>query len=434
MLREFVAEGAGAWRAAIIVMMLAVLSGCVSFSQLQTPYEPLLRDQHYDAALKALESDYRGRNDRVLYALDKGALLSMKGDLKASNEVFEQAKRGMAKLEAISVSEQVSSTTVNDKMRRYGGAPFERLLVHVYKALNYLELGQLDEARVEVLQLDVLLKQLNDPPGSSFARYFSGVVFEAAEQWSDALIAYRKAYQAYLREQIPVPPSLQRDLLRLTRRQGLDDEYRGYVERFGREADDEIRRSDGEVILVLYSGLIPRKQEQAIMVQSPDSGRLIRVATPFYENRWPAVGEAQLVLAGLPYPADPVAALGQTAKRALEIETPAIIARAIARAAIKTAASRVAAQSDRNGELIGLLVNIVGVITEQADVRGWYTLPQAMMVAKVRLAPGEYPLSVRLVSAAGTTQRDFPPTQVEAGRTKIISLHWPVTGGVQWKR
>lgn len=415
-----------AWRGVAVLLAAMLLSGCVSFSQLHTPYESLLRKQDYDAALKALERDYIGWNSRALYYLDKGMLLRMKGDLIASNEAFEQAKRIMEELATVSVTEQVSATAVNDAMRRYAGAPYERLLAHVYKALNYLQLNDPDGARVEVLQLDVLLKALDNPSGSAMARYFSGLVFEADGQWSDALIAYRKAYEAYRRENQPVPPMLQDDLLRLTRRQGLHDEYRRFAESFGREAADEIRQGDGELVFVLHSGLIPRKQEQSIMVQNPTSGLMVRVSTPFYERRWPAVSGATLSVGAHRYPVEPVAELGQSAREALDRVLPGIVARAAARAAVKSATSRAVAQ--KNGELAGLVVNLMGVITEQADVRGWYTLPQVIMVAKVRMPPGEYPVSVQL---SGQPPREYPTVQVAPGKTRVISLHWPVIGAIQ---
>lgn len=415
------------------VTFLLSLSGCVSFSQLGSPFEPLLSEQRYDEALKALDRGHSFRREKVLYALDKGMLLRLKGDLAASNEALEQAKRGMEELDAVSVTEQFSAATVNDTLRKYAGASFERVLVHVYKALNYLELGRVDEARVEALQLDVLLKQLDNPPGSAFARYVSGLVFEVGHDWSDALIAYRKAFEAYQKIGEAIPEALKYDLLRLTRRQGLHDEYRRFAGQFGIELSDQDESAQGNVVLLLHSGLIPRKQEQAILVQSPSSGLMTRVATPFYETRWPAVSAARLRVGDKQITSTRAGDLGAMARRALEQDMPAIMARAVARVAAKGAVSRA---SGKNDEMVGLLVNIVGVITERADVRGWYTLPQAVLVARLRLPPGQYPVIAELLGGPGTVaaQRTFAPIQVTEEDTRVISLHWPITGGVDRRR
>jgi len=109
-------------------------------------------------------------------------------------------------------------------------------MVHVFAALNYLELGQPEAARVEVLQIDLLLRQLAERAPEPalgvdpFARYLSGMIFEALGEDSDALIAYRKALEAYRLQQpltgLAVPAALQADLLRLTRRLGLADEQK----------------------------------------------------------------------------------------------------------------------------------------------------------------------------------------------------------------
>lgn len=415
------------------VTLLLSLSGCVSFSQLGSPFEPLLSEQRYDDALKALDRGHVFQREKVLYALDKGMLLRMKGDLVASNTALEQAKRDMEALEAVSVTEQFGASTINDTMRKYAGASFERVLVPVYKALNYLELGRVDEARVEALQLDVLLKQLDNPPGTAFARYISGLVFEVGHDWSDALIAYRKAYEAYQKTGEAIPEALKHDLLRLTRRQGLHDEYRRFAGQFGIELSDQDESAQGNVVLLLHSGLIPRKQEQAILVQSPSSGLMTRVATPFYEARWPAVSAARLRVGEQQITSARVGDLGAMARRSLEQDMPAIMARAVARVAAKGAVSRA---SGKNDEVVGLLVNIIGVISEQADVRGWYTLPQAVLVARLRLPPGQYPVSAELLGQQGGVEarRAFPPINVVSGDTGVISLHWPITGGVDRRR
>jgi len=70
-------------------------------------------------------------------------VLRMKRDFAGSNEVLEAAKAEMDRLYAASVTENVLSVMVNDSTVSYSGDNYERVLLHLYMALNYLELGSL---------------------------------------------------------------------------------------------------------------------------------------------------------------------------------------------------------------------------------------------------------------------------------------------------
>jgi len=157
------------------------------------------------------------------------------------------------------------------------------VLVHLYMALNYLELGQRDEARVEALQVDIKLREIAEKfPESKFtedalSRYLTGMIYEELGEWSDAMIAYRKAYEAYQKYQsnfgVAIPSMLKLDLVRLAQRQGLGDELAQYRKEFGiapppkkkAVADDP----QGELVFILNNGLAPIKREKVIDTWAP---------------------------------------------------------------------------------------------------------------------------------------------------------------------
>lgn len=416
----------GGARTLVLAAALA-LGGCVSFSYMHDPVERALLTRTPQKALEALESRNLPGSDKVLYHLDKGMLLRMQGEFEASNKALETARRAMEKLEAVSVTEQAMAVTVNDSLRGYAGARFERALLHVWKALNYLELGRLDEARVEMLQLDVLMKEQGPEQELPFARYLAGLVFEARGEWSDALIAYRKAYEACRRHGMAVPAQLQDDLLRLTRRQGLDDEHRRFQDEFGlrdwRAREDGARQ--GELIVVLGNGLMPRKHEQAINAQDPGSGQLHRIATPFYETRTAAVQTMEVSAGGQTRRGELMDTLDRHARDDLAREMPKIVARALARVVVK---NRVADEARRKDAVVGLVVNVAGFITERADTRGWYTLPQQIMIARLPLPEGGHAVRVELREGSGrAVVQEYPAVSEVRGGMRFISLHWPAS-------
>lgn len=185
----------------LLALAVLLLGGCATYSDSFKPIEREIIAHRPAKALKHLEKQKLSGNDRLLHLLNKAMLLRMMEDYKGSNAHFEQAKKYIEQNTAISVTEQASSFLINDSTRAFIGAPFEQVMIHLYSALNYLQLNQIDSARVEALQVDVKLRQLSSEDKNAllnsdpFARYLSGIIYEDLHEWSDALIAYRKAYQ-----------------------------------------------------------------------------------------------------------------------------------------------------------------------------------------------------------------------------------------------
>jgi hypothetical protein len=263
----------------------------------------------------------------------------------------------MEELYGASLTEQTLSFVVNDATKSYVGEEYEQVLVHLYKALNYLQLHQLDEARVEALQVDIRLREIGEKfseaqyTEDAFARYLTGMIYEEREEWSDALIAYRKAYEAYQKSTrkyaVAVPPALQMDLLRLTQHQGLTAEFDKYKKEFriARWPSVAERREQGELVFILHNGLAPIKREHAVMVPDLRIGHIVRISLPYYESRGvtatgarvsarPAADPGQAEKASAPPPGagtELVEDIDAIARKSLDAKLPGITARALAR-------------------------------------------------------------------------------------------------------
>lgn len=413
--------------------VLAVMQGCATYSDGISRMETLIAAGQPAAALKSLDEQASSRQDEVLYLLNKAVLLHQAGDYPGSNAALEQAKPLMEKYAVLSVTEQAGALAVNDAVRAYGGANYERIYTHIFAALNYLALGQLGQARVEALQIDDALRQIPEgtPAPGGFARYLSGLIFESLGEWDDAMIAYRDAYEAYRAypaNAVPPPESLRRDLLRVAVRQNLSDEAARYREDFGvkeNERGDDLD-GKGEVVLILESGLAPLKRDVVTGVYAND-GRLVTVALPYYQSRTPTVTGATLSASGGPtVHGELVEDVQRMALAELEREMPAIVARAVGRAVVK---NKTIKQTERQGnDALGLLVNVAGLLTERADTRSWSTLPSRFYVARLPLAPGRYQLTLQLRDAAGVTvgTREYNDIVIDVGTKRFIVEHWVV--------
>lgn len=420
------------------IFLLALLtSACASSSSNLLALEQDLAADRPDQALRMLENDKRhwARRDEVLYWLNRAMLLRMNGNLRASNEAFARAQRRIDELYGVSVSEQAGSWIINDATRQYIGEEFEQMLLHVYMALNYLELNRPDEARVEALQIDLKLRELGKKIDKqkyiedAFGRYLSGLIYEQHGEWSDAMIEYRRAYEAYRLYQsqygVAVPRMLQRDLVRLADKLGLQDELERYRREFTIDhwQTVEQRQSQGELVFTLHNGLAPVKREESVILPVPTTYTLVRISLPYYQSRSAPARGARLQIGGNTVPLELVEDVDAMAHKTLEIKLPLIQARALTRAGVKAIVAEGLKRDDK--WLLGMLAEIGGLISERADTRSWLTLPHDILLARVVLPPGKYNLKLELLDRyqAVIIEQEIPAVTVEQGRMTFVSRH-----------
>ncbi len=418
----------------ILGLQLLTLVGCASYSSQFAPIATDLAAGQVDQALELLDQENPPSRNQLLWLMNRGMLLRMEGDFTTSNQEFSAAKQLVEKLDALSLREQTTSLVINDTTKSYGGEPYEQVMLNVYSALNYLDLGEPDDARVEVLQADLRLEELADKEIGAlsetdpFTRYLSGIIYEQGGEYSDAMIAYRRAYQAYQEHSeyypLRVPDQLKIDLLRSSERIGLKDENRQYQEQFGISSwqTAESLQQQGELIFLFHNGLAPIKVERSGMFPVIGEGYLVSIAFPQYLRRQPGYSSARLLINGQEIETVLVENIEELAIAELAKNMPVIIARTVARAAIKYTASH---EVGKQNDLAGLLVNIAGALTERADTRSWQSLPADIQLARVPLAPGQYDLEVELLDMSGqVAQRlKYPGVTLRAGKKTFLSCH-----------
>ena len=235
---------AAAWvLSACLILVLCCLGGCATYSAKFVDLRPALIEQDYDTALTTIEEKC-GSKDRLLYFLERGLVLHFADRWVESNEAFAAAERTAEDLYTKSVSEGVFSLFSNDNAISYRARPFEMAQVPYYKALNYLYLGQREEALVEARRASLLLSKYIDATldglreedrddlamtrNNAFLLYFSGMLYDREGDVNDAFIAYRNAAVAYQQNSglldLEIPPSLALDLERVGRYLGFDEE------------------------------------------------------------------------------------------------------------------------------------------------------------------------------------------------------------------
>lgn len=418
--------GLGAGRLWLAVLVL-LATGCEHFAVKNAEVYQALKYGDPEAALQSLETNKRSRRDYVLYQLDKALLLSMLGNYQAGNEVFESAKSGIERLSATSITENITSVVINEATRSYAGQPYEQLLLYAYKALNYLSVGDVTAARVEVLQADVKMrewaaaKEIEGILASAFVRYLSGLVFEMNGEWSDALIAYRKAYRILHENGRIIPEYLQHDLLRLTAHQDLQGEHAEYKEEFAAQGwlSWQDLKQRAQLVLIMHQGLVSSMQQESIMHFAPELNYSVRISVPYYPLQRPYIGSSSFSIGARQAETEVIEDIDQLARDNLAARMPGLMLRTIARVVAKKAAAK---EAGKDNALFGFLTDVAGLATEIADTRSWTSLPASIGIARVAVPPGRHRLDLPQVGYAAFTPEQ-QEVELNAGEIKVISLH-----------
>lgn len=140
---------------ATLLAVNALFCACANHSTDNFFYEEALKNAYCDNSFFEDKRAKVDKNDDVIYTgLNVGALARHCDELKLSNYFFDKAEeaykydvdlQGLGKKGA----KALSSTLINENINDYEGTLYERIMVNVYKGLNFMSLNDFANARVE---------------------------------------------------------------------------------------------------------------------------------------------------------------------------------------------------------------------------------------------------------------------------------------------
>lgn len=141
--------------ALLCLAMVCLLSGCGTSASLQSAQEAYRYGNVSSAIgqMRAIDADQNNGRDRALLALELGAMQRDAGDLVASNQALANADAAIQYLDnkpEASLSRAALSTVTNLNVLPYEGRNYDRIMLAIYRALNYFELGQFEAGRTEL--------------------------------------------------------------------------------------------------------------------------------------------------------------------------------------------------------------------------------------------------------------------------------------------
>ena len=362
---------------------ITLLSGCSAFRNYdgelaQTNQQ--LASGNVDGALTLLEKNNSSQDKDLLYYFEKGELLRAKGDLSGSQTAWSSADQQVAqwedavKLDTARYLAQFGSFLVNDKVRRYEGYDYEKVMLTTQMALNLLAVNDFDGARTQIKKTherEAVIADLRDKEylkseeeaekegikteykdlqgypvasldapevvglknsyQSAFSHYLAGFVYEALGEKDLAAPGYRKA--AELR---PNTPLLEQALVNL---------------------DKPVKSDDSDILIVVQSGLAPARDSIRVPLPLPISNNVVITPLSFPIIK-PDTSTATFAQIGVDGQQVDLTALNSTtamSRRALRDDMPGIIVRTTVRAITKGVAQK---QINETNPLAGLAAHV----------------------------------------------------------------------------
>lgn len=432
----------------LLIIPLMIGCGGYKFSEV---IEPLERG-HPEDAYTYLQKHAPKKSD-IPYQFELGLVAHYANHFAESSDAFDQAGDIAEDRYTRSVSKEVGSLVTSDKLRPYASNRYERLLSHYYRALNYIYQGQLDGALVECRRATNLINYFKgenekyDFLGTGFLAYLSGVIFEAAGEWNDAYISYKQAAEYYQsaveKTGVGVPDDIGYSLVRLARRLGFTDEFERYQRQYSEPPEHP--KDYGELVLFYESGYVPPKSEEALtfpilkkddveddefvptligrqgmIYEDVELEYLLRVAVPTIDSRRPQYRGIEVAVGNEKAAGQLVEDVEKIAIETLNAQRLIILTRTLLRALTKYLLFR---QANKQHEALGLLANLAGVVTEQADTRSWKTLPNQIFIVRMPLPEGTHTLNLSFLNANGRGSRreSVPDVKIDSNRITFLN-------------
>lgn len=452
--------------AAVTILALFVSCGGKNyFEMIKVPEKTFYQGKYKEAARMLLGQVNKKGINQLIFQMECGYILHAGGDYVNSNKVLLKAGK-IAKMMPTSVTKQVKSLLTNESKSNYKGEDFEKVLIHMYLGINFLQLKKYDEARVEFKKVNEELSKIKSEGKARYkqnlmAKYLTAIAYEIIGEKENDEDDLEYAYKEY--EQIhklnPGLKPIHTDLQRLAKNLKYNDDYRKWTRKFGRKHLGG--KNSGEIILIFQSGKSAVKKSRGKLLSDRGMNVAIHVSLnsismsqgvttaavlvalktahnpiPRYVNRTDRVRRIRMKINNRVYKTFMLEDISSTAVRNLKDDykrlkqkvAASIVVKAVASIAAGIVAKQIA-KSAGAGAFSGLIGTLAGAGTGAAlfssmgpDLRCWHTLPAKLHMARARLKPGKYKVTLEFVGYNGTIlDKTTYPVMVEKGKKVFLN-------------
>lgn len=453
------------WSAGLLALALAA-TGCRTYYEQSASFRSAWVQGDFERAARlglANAEKYDGTKDGVVWHLEAGAALRPLGRYGESNGQLAAAAEQIEHYEQqarVRLSVELGATFSNQQNRPYEGRACDKIMLHTYRALNYLALGEIDKARPELIR--------------AYQRQQEAVEANA-RRIEAALQAERRSDQRELIAAARRDPGLQAQLSRITAPLERFHVYADYVNPFtvyldglyfwhaGLDASDlerarksisRVREVAGDNPAVqadwedLQAGRLDPGPLTYVILETGRAPGLVqeRIDIPILVADVSYVGAAfprlefyddhlrQLTVkgGGREVVTRQVASMDAVVATEFRNEWPAILTRTLVSTITKAAAGYLANQAARQqSDSLGLLARMVTAAVQAAiniaDTRCWSTLPKEFQLARLPTPPDRL---LWLETPDGRRQRvELVPGRVNVVYVRAVTSYGPVVTG-----
>jgi len=416
------------------VLSLTACAGVWADANQYRKSSELLQKREFDALVKETEQKQNKlykHKDRAIKYLDLGMLYHYNGDYAKSNQYLEQAELTIDDLFTKSVSKAALSMLLNDNVLEYSGEDYEDIYTNAFKALNYLHLNNFDAAFVEIRRINMKLDLLEDKYAkmsenlnasenrkaefkagsnkfysSALGRYLSMIIYRQEGKIDDAYIDYVKLLEAF-ETQPEIYPFDPPPLVNPHEQTGQTLLHVvSHVGRAPRKQSKEINLATSRD-RITFVGIDEDIFPLSIYWPGIDPNLYFKFVMPYLVNEDSEIGRVEVVVDSLVYDLALLENIGSVAEQTFKVKQPLLLLKNATRTIAKGLAGQMVKQQmkknnkDLTGDLLSLGTDIALYFSEKADLRSSRYFPNAVLVADIPLAPGEYNITVNYYDRFG---------------------------------
>lgn len=439
----------------LLVLPLFVFAGCnAPKSQLGT-FGEYFRSSDYTKSIEFAQSKISKSKDPkkedLLWTLQLGTLERLRQNYRESNNYFDRSEEMLNFFDyQNTAADSVAAIAVNENIIPYLGEEYDGIMVNTYKALNFMALGENEQARVEfnraldrqrrakeefsreIQKVQNELDKEQEKEGSQVKRnvdnpeinqlikdkYPGMYEFEAYPDFVNPFTTYIAGVFFNLIGDHSKAVTFLKESYGMVR----DNEYVAQDLAVTEQVLDGQAELKDTVWVIFENGLGPAKEEFRIDIPlfiATDQVKYFGIALPMLVFREQAYPGLSIKAGGKNYDTQIVANMDRVVQTEFNKDFKGILTRAIISATAKAVAQYALDKNDKSSpKIVSLLATVYSFATTAADVRIWTTLPKNFRVARLPIPPD------RIITIEPPGGESFP-VEIPPCRNAIVYVRIP---------
>lgn len=410
------------------------------------------------------------KRDRLLYKLEEGSVKRLAGDLSGSVMALQEASDeydrwfGVHLKTEARVSEAFSSVIGSAEWKPYKSRVYERVMMRVYQALNYLQLDDKGRARAEIFKSRQAIEDSKEIWKKELQAAQSDMKKKGVDldqginaEGKSTLREERSRIRAMVPSNLPEyvnPAAIYLESLYFLRTGTQRDDFdkaafslrqlaslfpeNQWIQDDFQEAKKGVRKSESLTYVFFETGRAPVRVEKRFDLPIVFFANQSRV--PYLGIALPSLKTNDQFLSALRIEATTLAKPIQTKLLAnmdaiiakeFDKDYPIELSRAISGALVKgglqyLATDSVRSENDTARGIVGIGVGLLAQATTKADLRAWATLPKQIQFCKIK-TPEDKKLTIGGVGASFSKEVVLnPSSSTNLVWVRSVSAHTPI--------